>query len=227
MKHLLIVDDDNDFRETLMKALKKQGYRTTGLSSPDALASTIAINRPDVVLLDMMFEDGVSGLDVCMQVRAWSALPIVILSVLNDETTKVKVLDAGADDYLAKPFGINELLARIRAVERRIANRDWSKSPVVNVGDLAIDLDKRVVKLAEQEVHLTRKEYALLKTLASAEGGLVTYDRILDAVWPGESHLERHKVRGLVMYLRNKLQEDLSNPRYILTEAGLGYRLNM
>src|SRR5258706_1432105 len=118
MKHLLIVDDDNDFRETLMKALKKHGYRTTGMSNPDALASAIAINRPDVVLLDMMFEDGVSGLDVCKQVRGWSSLPIVILSVLNDEPTKVKVLDAGADDYLAKPFGINELLARIRAVER-------------------------------------------------------------------------------------------------------------
>jgi two-component system KDP operon response regulator KdpE len=227
MKHLLIVDDNNDYRDALIKALKRQGHRTTSLKNPDSLGSVIAIHRPDVLLMEMTFEDGTNALEVCRQVRTWSSLPIIIMSLLDDEDTKVKVLDAGADDYLIKPIGINELMARIRTIERRMTNQDFQSAPILTIGDLSIDLEKRLVKLADQPIRLTRKEYALIKTLASAEGGLVTYDKIIDSVWPDELELDRRRVRALVMYVRGKLREDLSNPKYILTEAGIGYRLNM
>ncbi len=227
MNHLLVVDDDDDFRETLVKTLKSRGCRSTGIRNLDSLGSAVAINHPNVVLLELVFRDGSSGLDACRRFRTWSSLPVVILSVLNDEDTKVQALDAGADDYLAKPFGINELLARIRAVERRVSARDWKHSPVLSAGDLSINFEKQTVTVHGNPLRLTRKEYALLKTLAYAEGGLVTYEKILDAVWPGEPEQDRGRVRALVMYVRGKLQEDLSNPKYILTEAGVGYRLNM
>jgi two-component system, OmpR family, KDP operon response regulator KdpE len=227
MNHLLIVDDDGDFRETLMKTLKSRGYRATGISSPVSLGSAVAVNRPNVILLDMLFEDGSNGVDTCRQLRAWSSLPVVILSVLDDEDTKVQALDAGADDYLVKPFGVNELLARIRAVERRVSSRDWKDTPVLTLGDLTINFEKHLVTVGGKPVRLTRKENALLKTLAHAEGRLVPYDKIMDSVWPGAQEPDRGRVRALVMYLRGKLQEDLSSPKYILTEAGVGYRLNL
>jgi two-component system KDP operon response regulator KdpE len=227
MSHILIVDDDNDFRDTLVKALKSQGYRATGIADPDLLASTVAIQRPDVILLDMMFETDLDGLEVCKRLRTWSTIPVVILSVISDEMTKVVVLDAGADDYLTKPFGIHELLARVRAVERRQGKRSTVDTPQLTIGELQIDFDTRLVKIGEQVLHLTRKEYTLLKILAEAQGRLVTYDRLLATIWEGEDTVERSKVRALVMQLRNKLGEDLSNPGYILTEAGIGYRLNL
>jgi two-component system KDP operon response regulator KdpE len=227
MKHLLVVDDDNVFRDTLVKALKNQGYRAMGISDPDTLASTIAIHQPDVVLLDMMYDNGSDGLEICRKLRLWSSIPVVILSVLEDEMTKVAVLDAGADDYLSKPFGINELLARLRAVERRLTGRNIVNANVVAIGDLVIDFEDWQVKLQDKQIRLTRKEFVLLRTLADAQGRLVKYERLLAEIWPEEHTVERSKVRALVMQLRHKLQEDLSQPRYILTEAGVGYRLNL
>lgn len=227
MNHILIVDDDDTFRNTLLKALKSQGYRATGLADADSLAATIAIQRPEVILLDMMFETDMDGLEICRSLRTWCSIPVVILSVIDDENTKVAVLDAGADDYLTKPFGINELMARLRAVQRRLGQRNGVESPLMVVGDLVIDFDDRSVKLRDEPVHLTRKEFALLKCLADAQGRLVTYEKLLNALWKEEKAFERGKLRGLAMHLRNKLGEDLSNPAYILTEAGVGYRLNM
>lgn len=225
--HILVVDDDNAFRETLLKTLKNQGYRVTGISNPDSLAATIVVQRPDVVLLDMMFNTGVNGLDVCRNLRTWASIPVVILSVIEDETIKVAALDAGADDYLTKPFGINELLARIRAVQRRMGPKMGTIAPLLVGGDLIVDFDNRVVKVRDQLIHLTRKEFALLRYLADAQGRLVTYEQLLTTIWKDEKSFERSKVRALVMQVRNKLGEDLSNPTYILTEAGVGYKLNV
>ena len=228
MNSVLVVDDDNEFRETLIKALKQMGYRATGVDHPDSLASMIIVQNPDVILLDMMFDSDAAGLRACEQLRSWSTIPVVILSVLSDDQTKVKALDVGADDYLVKPFSVSELTARIRAIERRLTNAPrTTNSQVVCTGNLMIDFDKRLVKLNDQPLHLTRKEYALLKALAEAQGRLVTYERLLATIWTDENATEQRKVRALVMQLRNKLGEELSNPTYILTEAGVGYRLNM
>jgi two-component system KDP operon response regulator KdpE len=229
MNNVLIVDDDNEFRETLIKALKQTGYRAIGIGDADAMASTIVVQRPDVILLDMMFDDDdMAGLRVCEQLRTWSLIPVLILSVSSDDAIKVKALDAGADDYLVKPFSINELTARIRAIERRLTATPRAPNPhIVSTGKLLIDFDMRIVRLDDQVLHLTRKEYALLKVLAEAQGRLVTYERLLDTIWPDENATEQRKVRALVMQLRQKLNENLSNPTYVLTEAGVGYRLNM
>jgi two-component system, OmpR family, KDP operon response regulator KdpE len=226
MNHMLIVDDDNEFREMLVKTLKSQGYRAMGIAHPDKLAPTIAVHQPELILLDMMFDAETSGLDVCRRLRSWSSIPVIILSVLDDETTKVSVLDAGADDYLAKPFGINELLARVRAIQRRLEQQNTQSTPTVTLRDLVIDFDARLVRMKGEIIHLTRKEYTLLKTLTAARGWLVTYEKLAEAIWPDDVVHEKSKVRGLVMQLRNKLGEDLSNPAYILTEPGIGYRLN-
>ncbi|MCC7452304.1 MAG: response regulator transcription factor [Anaerolineae bacterium] len=227
MSLMLIVDDDHEFRETLVKTLRSQGYRAVGISDPDGLASAVALYQPQIILLDMMFGPDISGLKVCQRLRTWCSIPVIILSVIDDEVTKVQVLDSGADDYLTKPFGVSELLARVRAVQRRLDQSGGSANPVLVIGDLSIDLDARLVKLCNQPIHLTRKEFMLLKCLAEAKGRLVTYEKVAEAIWETPGSGDRGKVRGLVMQLRNKLGEDLSNPRYILTDAGVGYRLNL
>src|SRR5579864_2878809 len=133
MTHLLIVDDELQFRTTLSKALRSHGHRVTALESDDRLATTVAIHRPDVILLDLMFDSGANGLDICRRLRQWSSIPVIIVSVRDDEHTIVDLLDAGADDYLVKPFNISELLARVRAVQRRMNERLESKTPLITV----------------------------------------------------------------------------------------------
>src|SRR5664279_1745680 len=147
MTQLLVVDDETQFRNTLLKALKSQGYRVTGIEDPDLLTSTLAIQRPDMVLLDLNFNSGVDGLEVCTRLRQWSSVPVIIISVFDDETTKVKALSAGADDYLVKPFGILELSARIEAIQRRLQVRTSTQDPIVQIGDLTVNLHTRSVLL--------------------------------------------------------------------------------
>jgi two-component system KDP operon response regulator KdpE len=227
MNHILVVDDDRQFRETLIKALRNQGYRATGIDDPDALVPNMKIHQPDVVLLDMMFDSDKSGLDACQQLRRQSTVPVLIISVLDDETTKVKVLDAGADDYLSKPFGVEELLARIRAIERRANATVGTLTPIITLGDLVIDFEARLVTLRGTNIRLTRKEYMLFKLLIDARGKLVTYDKIIAELWPGETTMTYRNIRAMVAQLRHKLEEDLSNPKYILSEGNIGYRLNL
>lgn len=228
MNRVLVVDEDDEYREALAKALKNIGYRVLGIREPDSLASSILIHRPDVILLEMTFDSRLLGMTICEQLRSWSAIPVIIVSTLDDDEIKVPVMDAGADDYLVKPFSIQELGARIRAIGRRVAQAPAaSNSHVVCTGKLMIDFDMRTVKLDDKPLHLTRKEYALLKVLAEAQGRLVSYERLLATIWTDENAVERRKVRALVMQLRQKLNEDLNNPLYVLTEAGVGYRLNM
>ena len=225
MTHLLIVDDELQFRNTLSKALRSQGHHVTALESDDRLATTVAINRPDVILLDLMFDSGASGLDICRRLRYWSSIPVIIVSVRDDERTIVDLLDAGADDYLVKPFSISELLARVRAVQRRMNERLESKTPLITVDQLTINLDEQMVYLNNQPVHLTQKEFGVMRVLALAGGKVVTYKRILDAVWGFGDAEHYSQVRNVVKRIRRKLNEELSNPRYILTDGTRGYRL--
>jgi two-component system KDP operon response regulator KdpE len=226
MTQMMIVDDDKEFRETLVKTLKSQGYRAVGIDHPDGITSNMAVYQPQVVLLDMMFDSDVSGLEACQRLRTWSSVPVIILSAIDDEETKVKALDAGADDYLAKPFGINELLARVRAVQRRQKQQNGHIGPILTIGELSIDFNDRLVKVGDSIVHLTRKEFMLLKALADARGRLVTYEKLMETIWKDEEVTDRGKVRGLVMQLRKKLGENLTDPTYVRTEAGIGYRLD-
>ncbi len=225
MTHLLIVDDEAQFRNTLVRAVKAQGHLVTAIEDPASLIATIAVHHPNVVLLDIMFASGENGLEVCQRLRQWSSIPVIILSVREDEATKVQALDAGADDYIVKPFGIEELLARVRAVQRRMNGVPGSKSPVIMVNKLSIDLDTQTVLLDNQALHLTRQEYGVLKMLATAQGRIVTYSKLWDAIWNREDKGNYANIRNVVKRLRNKLGEDLSNPQYIITEGTMGYRL--
>jgi two-component system KDP operon response regulator KdpE len=226
MSQMLIVDDDKEFRESLIRMLKSQGYRAVGIDHPDGITSNMAVHQPQVVLLDMLFGSEMIGLLACQRLRTWSSVPVIIVSAIDDEATKVQALDAGADDYLTKPFGINELLARVRAVQRRQKQQNGHTGPILTIGELSIDFNDRVVKVRDTTVHLTRKEFTLLKALADAKGRLVTYEKLMEAIWKDEEVTDRGKVRGLVMQLRKKLGENLTAPTYVLTEAGIGYRLD-
>jgi two-component system KDP operon response regulator KdpE len=174
------------------------------------------------MVLDLVLPDG-SGVDVTSEVRTWSKLPIVVLSAVGDEAEKVRALDAGADDYMTKPFGTDELLARLRAVMRR--SGDSPSDPVVEVGGLSIDLaDRRVVREGE-EIHLTPIEFDIVRELAIHAGKLVTQRQLLQAVWGPGYELETHYLRVHVAHIRAKLEPDPSNPTYLITEPGVGYRL--
>jgi two-component system KDP operon response regulator KdpE len=173
-------------------------------------------------VLDLVLPDG-QGVEVCEDVRRWSRLPIVVLSAVGDEREKVRALDAGADDYITKPFGTDELLARLRAVLRRSA--EAGGSPLVEVGEVTIDLaDRRVIRDGE-EVHLTPIEFDLLRVLAQHRGRLVTHRQLLQEVWGPEYGEETHYLRVHVAHIRAKLEPDPARPRYLITEPGVGYRL--
>ena len=225
MTHILVVDEDAHFRTTMIRALKSADYRATGLQNADSLPSALAIHKPDLVLLDLTSD----GLDACRGLRSWSEVPVIMVSVSQDEKHKVIALDAGADDYLVKPFGIDELLARIRAIQRRLERAASQNAPIRQFGDLTIDLASSLVILGNEPLHLTRNEHKLLRALVQAEGRPVPYRELLAAVYgrEGQAHGERSMIRTLVKQLRRKLNEDLSNPRYVVTESGLGYRFNI
>jgi two-component system KDP operon response regulator KdpE len=176
---------------------------------------------PDAVILDLVLPDG-SGVDVARELRTWTTAPILVLSVVGDEAEKVAALDAGADDYVQKPFGIDELLARLRALLRRAGP---STEPVLEVGELVIDLDKRLVTVEGRRLQLTPNEFELLRVLAQNEGKLMTHPAILREVWGPAYGTESHYLHVYVSQLRRKLEADPARPRYLLTEPGAGYRL--
>ncbi|MBX3063415.1 MAG: response regulator transcription factor [Anaerolineae bacterium] len=228
MTHWLIVDPDLKFRAGLSGGLKSRGDRVTVLDDPYGLAAALAVNRLDAVLINYDAADGNTIIDVCEGLRSWSAIPLLVMSSSGEEALKVRILDAGADDYLLKPFGIDELLARLRAIQRRLTIRSTSPNPTITIGDLIIDLATRTVMLSGEPIHLTRKEYELLRVLALAQGKLVTYEKLLSDVWGEHKGIdERASVRTLVKQLRQKLREDHTEPAYLLTEPGVGYRLKL
>jgi two-component system, OmpR family, KDP operon response regulator KdpE len=218
---VLVVDDEPQILRALQTNLRGAGYDVVTATSAQEAVSAAAMRPPDAVILDLVLPDE-SGIDVARELRTWSAAPILVLSVVGDEAEKVAALDAGADDYVQKPFGIDELLARLRALLRRAGP---STDPVLEVGELVIDLDKRLVTVGGRRVQLTPNEFELLRVLAQNEGKLMTHPAILREVWGPAYGTESHYLHVYVSQLRRKLEADPARPRYLLTEPGAGYRL--
>jgi two-component system, OmpR family, KDP operon response regulator KdpE len=221
-RQVLVVDDEPQIVRGLKVILRDAGYAVETASTKQEALDAVSVRPPDAVVLDLVLPDG-SGVDVCTEIRGWSSLPIVVLSAVGDEREKVRALDAGADDYVTKPFGTDELLARLRAVLRRVA--DDGTEPAVTVGDLVVDLAARRVTRAGQEIHLTPIEFDLLKTLARNRGKLITHRQLLKTVWGPAYETETQYLRVHFAHLRAKIEPDPPHPRYIVTDPGVGYRL--
>jgi len=218
---VLVVDDELQILRALQTNLRGAGYDVETAATADAALASAAMKPPDAVILDLVLPDG-RGTDVARELRRWSSAPILILSVVGEEAEKVAALDAGADDYVEKPFGIDELLARLRALMRRVSS---AGEPVLELGDLVIDLDKRAVTVGGRPVSLTPHEFELLRVLAQNEGKLMTHPAILREVWGPAYGDESHYLHVYVSQLRRKIEPDPARPRYLLTEPGAGYRL--
>ena len=218
---ILVVDDEERIRRALRAALTGHGYAVDVAVDGPAAVSALAGGVHDAVVLDLVMP-GMDGLAVLKEVRGWSEVPVVVLSARGQEADKVDALDHGADDYLTKPFGMPELLARLRAVMRRSRPED---EPVVVAGPLRIDLAKRIVTRDGTEVHLTPTEWDLLRVLAASPGKVLTHRQLLERAWGGYAADNSPQLRVYVNYLRRKLEADPTRPRLIVTEPGVGYRL--
>jgi two-component system, OmpR family, KDP operon response regulator KdpE len=219
---VLVVDDEPQIVRGLKVILRDAGYAVETAATKQEALDSVSVRPPDAMVLDLVLPDG-SGVDVATEVRTWSQLPILVLSAVGDEHEKVRALDAGADDYITKPFGTEELLARLRAVLRRAAEDEIE--PEIRVGDLVIDVAGHRVMRAGQEIHLTPIEFDLLRTLALHRGKLVTHKQLLRTVWGPAYETETHYLRVHFAHLRAKLEPDSAHPRYIVTDPGIGYRL--
>jgi two-component system KDP operon response regulator KdpE len=221
---VLVVDDERAIRRFLRASLTAHGYTVfTAASGQEALNAVVA-KRPDLIILDLGLPD-IEGVDVIRQLREWSQIPIIILSVRERETDKITALDAGADDYLTKPFSAGELMARLRVALRRAIQP--SSVPVFTIGELQVDLVGHVVKVAGEETQLTPTEYDLLKLLVANAGKVLTHQHILRQVWGVGYADDLHLLRVNVSNLRRKIEPDPSRPRYIITDPGVGYRLRV
>jgi len=218
---ILVVDDEPQILRALKTNLGAAGYVVeTAASGEEALASA-ATNPPDALILDLVLPDR-SGTEVTRELRTWTSVPIVVLSAVGDEHEKVEALDAGADDYVTKPFGMDELLARLRASLRRSGPPN---GPVIELGALTLDLEKKALFVNGNLVALTPHEFDLLRLLATNEGKLLTHQTILREVWGPAYGSESHYIHVYISQLRRKIEPDPSRPRYLLTEPGAGYRL--
>ena len=218
---ILVVDDEPQILRALETTLRGAGYEVDTAADGAAALARAAARPPEAVILDLVLPDR-SGVEVCRELRMWLKAPVLVLSAVGEERDKVEALDAGADDYVTKPFGIDELLARLRAALRRAAAPG---KPVVEIGKLTIDLDKRTVQRDGKAVSLTPHEFALLRYLAQNEGRLLTHRSILREVWGPSYQTESHYLHVYVSQLRRKIEPDPTRPQYLLTEAGAGYRL--
>jgi two-component system KDP operon response regulator KdpE len=221
---ILVVEDETQLRFALRRYLEESGYAVRDVEDGVSALREFASFKPDVVLLDLMLPD-TSGVEICRQIRANSETPIVVLSALGDEKTKVQALDEGADDYLTKPFGVDELFARIR-VALRHGSSLRANQPLIKIGDLTIDLEHRLVTLRGHEVHLSPTEYSLLKYLATNAGKVLTHPMILKAVWGVDYADDTTVLRTYVNQLRAKLEDDPNRPSLIRTEPRIGYRVS-
>ena len=224
VRTILIVDDEKQIRRFLRTGLSVHGYEVIEAESGAEALREASTKAPDLVVLDLQLGD-MDGLDVLQRIREWSWLPVLILSVRNREVEKVKALELGADDYITKPFGIAEFIARVNALLRRIP--EAIAQPIFSLGDLSIDLARRQVLLDGTEIRLSPKEYALLQYLARHAGKVVTHEQMLREIW-GDGHVEdAHYLRIFMRRLRQKVERDPTQPRYIVTEVGVGYRLRV
>ncbi|MCO8168065.1 response regulator [Pseudomonas sp. 21LCFQ02] len=220
---ILVIDDEPQIRKFLRISLASQGYKVLEAGDGAEGLNQAALNRPDLVVLDLGLPD-MDGQQLLVELREWLRVPVMVLSVRASEAQKVQALDAGANDYVTKPFGIQEFLARIRALLRQPADTQQAQA-VLTLGPLSIDLAARRVQLDGQDVALTRKEYAVLAALARHPGRVITQQQLLRDIWGPTHTQDSHYLRIVVGHLRQKLADEPTAPRYIITEAGVGYRL--
>jgi len=219
---VLVIDDEEAIRRFLRVALSSQGYTVVEQRTGREGISCVATAKPDVVILDLGLPD-IDGVEVTRLLREWTRIPIIILSVRGSESDKIAALDAGADDYLTKPFGMGELLARLRAALRRTANSP--EEPIFRTGSLSVDLSCRLVTVSGHEVQLTPTEYGLLRVLVTHAGKVLTHRHLLREVWGVEFGEEFHVLHVNISNLRRKIEPDPARPQFIITEPGVGYRL--
>jgi len=220
---ILVVDDEPQILRVMRASLPMRGYEVITASSGEEALDQISKQLPDLIVLDLVMSE-MSGLDVCRRVREFSLVPIIVLSAKGNESDKVAALDLGADDYVTKPFSMDELLARVRAVLRRVASTEENK--VLAVGDVTIEVDERRLVVAGKEIKLTPKEFEVLRYLVSNAGKVVTHRALLQAVWGWQSSDQTEYLRVFINQLRRKIEPDPEHPRYIQTEPWVGYRFN-
>jgi two-component system KDP operon response regulator KdpE len=218
---VLVVDDEAQILRALRTSLQGAGYEVDTAATGEEALSRAAMRPPEGVILDLLLPDR-NGIEVCRELRRWTDAPVLVLSAVGDEQEKVAALDAGADDYVTKPFGIDELLARLRAALRRA---DTPSAPIVELGDLTVDLERMLVTRGGEPVALTPTEFELLRLFVRNEGKLLTHPMILREVWGPNYGTESHYLHVYVSQLRRKIEPDPARPRFLLTEAGAGYRL--
>jgi two-component system KDP operon response regulator KdpE len=220
-QRVLVVDDEPQILRALRTGLRAAGYEVDTAESAEGALAAAGLHPPDAMILDLVLPDG-TGTEVTRELRKWSAAPVIVLSAVGEEQEKVAALDAGADDYVTKPIGIDELLARLRAVLRRVLPNG---EPLVRLGDLEIDLEKRELRVHGEPVHLTPHQYELLRVFARNIGKLLTHRMLLQEVWGPNYGSESSLLRVHVAQLRRRIEPDSARPRYLLTEPGAGYRL--
>lgn len=220
---ILVVDDEQQITRVLRRALASQGYEVQTAADGEEALSVFRSWNPDVVVTDLSMP-GMGGLELCRRLRKTSSVPIIVLSVKGEERTKVEALNTGADDYITKPFGMEELFARIRAAIRRSAMPGQNEAATIEMGDFVVEQETRTVKVRGQLVHLTPKEYELLVYFLNHPGKVLTHRVLLGAVWGGESVEQSEYLRVFIGQLRKKIETDPSKPQHILTEPWVGYR---
>jgi two-component system, OmpR family, KDP operon response regulator KdpE len=220
---ILVIDDEPQILRAIRTILTEKGFAVTTANRGEEGLALAAANEPDLVILDLGLPD-MDGVEVCTRLREWTQIPIIILSVRDSERDKVAALDKGADDYLTKPFGIEELLARVRVALRHSSRTRGEQSNIVKAGDLTVDLAWHIVKRGDEKVKLTGTEYKLVAYLASNHGRVLTHQSILTNVWGPADADHTEYLRVYMRQLRKKLEDDPERPQYILTEPGIGYR---
>ena len=220
---VLVIDDEPQIRRALRIGLERNDYTVTVAATGEEGLDLAALSPPDLVILDLALP-GIQGLEVCRQLREWSKAPIVVLSVREDQSDKIAALDLGADDYLTKPFSLDELLARMRAVLRRARTEGEPESPLFTAGDLTIDYVRRRVALQDKEIHLTPTEYELLKFMAQHADRVLTHRHLLTKIWGSEYADDTHTLRVHIANLRDKIEPSPARPRFLHTEPRIGYR---
>lgn len=222
---ILIVEDEKNICDFISATLSSQGYKTTVVHNGADALSVATSQCPDLILLDLGLPD-MDGTEIIKQIRTWASIPIIVISARSQEQEKVNALDLGADDYLTKPIGTSELMARIRTALRHSQTGASAKSqPLYHVGDLMIDFERRLVKVKDQDVHLTQIEYKLVSLLAQNAGRVLTYDYIINEIWGPYADSNNQILRVNMAHIRRKLEANPAEPQYIYTEIGVGYRM--
>jgi two-component system, OmpR family, KDP operon response regulator KdpE len=224
-RRILVVDDEQQITLVLRSGLSKHGYDVRVAAEGEAALELFTLWRPNLVITDLSMPN-MGGLELCRRLRAISEVPIIVLSVKGEEAVKIEALDAGADDYITKPFGMGELLARVRATLRRLTTEVIEALTIVEEGDFRVDLEARSVTVAGREVHLSPKEFDLLLYFVRHPGKVLTHRTLLSAIWGGNSVEQTEYLRVFIRHLRKKIESSPAKPQYILTEPWIGYRFN-